>query len=68
MSLLKDGKILIKDVRKFESLVERAKGKGNVMYLLLQMHEPSMIDELKNGSMSEFAKEKDNMNDCKIPW
>jgi hypothetical protein len=46
--------------------MERAMGKGNVMYLSMQMHEPGMIAGLKDSSRSEFAKEKDIRNDCKI--
>ena len=48
---------MFKDVRKFECLMERAMGKGNTIYLLLPMHELGVIDEQKDDSRSEVAKE-----------
>jgi hypothetical protein len=35
---LKSRKLLIKDIRKLESLRERAMGEGNIVHLLLPMH------------------------------
>lgn len=63
----KSRKLLIKDVRKFKSLIiwQRGLGEGE-QYAFITANEWSGLAELKDGSRSEFSKGKDKRNNCRI--